>query len=129
MKRAAAPMFSPRCASTRRMTGPAVSIQFLVLSVPAPGMAALFPHAADRAPPPSGGDGGGDLAPPWLAPPLIVNRRESGGRHRPTPRRKMVDGARARGSLTGMSHEARWRSGFDHQSETIAGRLPRPARN
>src|SRR3982075_4286352 len=110
MTRAAAPMFSPSCGSTRMMTGPAVSIQFLVLSVPAPGMAALFPHAADRALPPSAGDGACDLDHPLLDPPLIVNRRESGGRHRPTPPRKMVDGGRARGSLTGMSHEARWRA-------------------
>src|SRR5262249_61545838 len=36
--RAVAPMFSPSCGSTRTMIGPGVSIQFLVLSVPAPGM-------------------------------------------------------------------------------------------
>jgi hypothetical protein len=31
-------MFSPSCGSTRTMAGPGVAIQFLVLSVPAPGM-------------------------------------------------------------------------------------------
>jgi hypothetical protein len=34
--RAAAPMFSPSCGSTRTMIGAGVSIQRLVLSVPAP---------------------------------------------------------------------------------------------
>ena len=38
MARAAAPMFSPSCGSTRITTGAGVSIQFLVLSVPEPGM-------------------------------------------------------------------------------------------
>src|SRR5215472_8883439 len=37
--RAAAPMFSPSCGSTRTMVGAGVSIQRLVLSVPAPGIA------------------------------------------------------------------------------------------
>ena len=41
----------------------------------------------------------------------------------------MVDGGGARRSPTGMSHEARRRGGFDHQSETIARCLPRPARD
>src|SRR5882724_1027384 len=56
MTRAAAPIFSPSCGSTSTMIGPGVSIQFLVLSVPAPGMAALYlicagdvPHDVDRA--------------------------------------------------------------------------------
>jgi isocitrate dehydrogenase len=40
MARAAAPMFSPICGSTRMTTGPP-SIQSLVLSVPAPGMLVL----------------------------------------------------------------------------------------
>src|SRR5471032_178987 len=38
MARAAAPIFSPICGSTRITTGPGVSTQRLVLSVPAPGM-------------------------------------------------------------------------------------------
>src|SRR5580704_8849433 len=38
MARAAAPIFSPSCGSTRTTTGPGVSTQRLVLSVPAPGM-------------------------------------------------------------------------------------------
>src|SRR5262249_34120495 len=37
--RAAAPMFSPSCGSTRITVGPAISVPFLVLSVPAPGIA------------------------------------------------------------------------------------------
>src|SRR6516164_6515138 len=36
--RAVAPIFSPSCGSTRMMIGPGVSIQSLVLSVPAPGI-------------------------------------------------------------------------------------------
>ena len=38
MARAAAPIFSPSCGSTRTTTGPGSSLQRLVLSVPAPGM-------------------------------------------------------------------------------------------
>src|SRR5262245_57517878 len=38
MARAAAPMFSPSCGSTSTMIGAGLSIQRLVLSVPAPGM-------------------------------------------------------------------------------------------
>src|ERR1700691_2511648 len=38
MARAAAPIFSPSCGSTRTMTGPGPSLQSLVLSVPAPGI-------------------------------------------------------------------------------------------
>jgi hypothetical protein len=45
MARAAAPMFSPSCGSTSTTIGPASAIQFLVLSVPAPGMA-LSPRPA-----------------------------------------------------------------------------------
>ena len=41
MARAAAPMFSPSCGSTRMTTGPAAATQRLVLSVPAPG---IGPH-------------------------------------------------------------------------------------
>src|SRR3569833_3673246 len=64
MARAAAPMFSPICGSTRITTGPGCSIQRLVLSVPAPGMAessvpglynALPHHAKARLPPPKPG--------------------------------------------------------------------------
>src|SRR5215467_1736635 len=39
MARAAAPIFSPSCGSTRTMMGAGVSIQRFVLSVPAPGIA------------------------------------------------------------------------------------------
>ena len=42
MARAAAPMFSPSCGSTRITTGPGCSIQFFVLSVPAPGMVRAY---------------------------------------------------------------------------------------
>src|SRR5215813_14153579 len=45
MARAAAPTFSPSCGSTRTTTGAGVSIQRLVLSVPAPGIAH---HRIDR---------------------------------------------------------------------------------
>jgi hypothetical protein len=38
MARAAEPMFSPICGSTRITTGPGCCTQFLVLSVPAPGI-------------------------------------------------------------------------------------------
>src|SRR5665213_398912 len=41
MARAAAPMFSPICGSTRTTTGAGCSIQRLVLSVPAPGILVL----------------------------------------------------------------------------------------
>src|SRR5512132_3991260 len=114
-------MFSPSCGSTRMMTGPAAATQFLVLSVPAPGMTALFPLTA--------GDAARDLDHPLLDQSLIVDRRESGRRHRGRRRREVVDRARARRSLPGVSHEARWRGGVDHQSKTIARRLPGPARD
>src|SRR6185312_10188442 len=42
MARAAAPMFSPSCGSTRTTTGAGVSSQRLVLSVPEPGITLLF---------------------------------------------------------------------------------------
>src|SRR5262245_54343724 len=38
MARAAEPMFSPSCGSTRTTIGPGAATQFLVLSVPAPGI-------------------------------------------------------------------------------------------
>ncbi len=38
MARADAPMFSPSCGSTRTTIGPGSATQFLVLSVPAPGI-------------------------------------------------------------------------------------------
>src|SRR5580704_806988 len=41
MARAAAPIFSPSCGSTRTTVGPGRSIQFFVLSVPAPGIIVL----------------------------------------------------------------------------------------
>src|ERR1700728_5073173 len=47
MARAAAPIFSPSCGSTRITTGPGVSTQRLVLSVPAPGMQC---SSADKCP-------------------------------------------------------------------------------
>src|SRR5882757_6469828 len=47
MARAAEPMFSPSCGSTRITTGPGCCTQFLVLSVPAPGMQC---SSADKCP-------------------------------------------------------------------------------
>src|SRR4051812_2854803 len=52
--RAAAPMFSPSCGATSTTTGAGVSIQRLVLSVPAPGMAALLCEERIAAPQPLG---------------------------------------------------------------------------
>src|SRR6476661_11107015 len=47
MARAAAPIFSPSCGSTRTTTGAAAAAQRLVLSVPAPGMVVLMHRGAD----------------------------------------------------------------------------------
>ena len=56
MARAAAPIFSPSCGSTRMTIGPAVAAQSFVLSVPAPGIA----------PPPAGIAKGGQKGSGYL---------------------------------------------------------------
>src|SRR5262245_26702285 len=62
--RAAAPMFSPSCGSTRTTIGPASSTQSLVLSVPAPGMTSCGMAGVSRSPLPAGERGTGGLGNP-----------------------------------------------------------------